>query len=179
MEEENSKKLFVGNVSFDCNQEQFNEKFKSFSGFVDSQLVLDQKTGKSKGFGFITFESSDDVNKLLEQIDLELCGRKLYLNKFTDKTDKTYKLFLRNLPTDVNDEELNDLLKNEVESFASLKLNKNKENNESTGTGVLFLKDYDNMKKLLSDKELQVNNEKVKVYPFKPLNKRTNKKLFF
>ena len=39
------------------------------------QLIMDQDTGRSKGYGFITYAEAEDAKKALEQVNCWLLGR--------------------------------------------------------------------------------------------------------
>jgi RNA recognition motif-containing protein len=51
-------RLYVGNLSYDVNNEQLEDMFREFGNVRSAQVVMDRDTGRSKGFGFV--EMSDD-----------------------------------------------------------------------------------------------------------------------
>merc|ERR1719270_1891381 len=52
------------------------------------QLIMDQDTGRSKGYGFITYAEAEDAKKALEQMNgFELAGRAMKVGHVTDRTD--------------------------------------------------------------------------------------------
>src|SRR4029078_11585653 len=53
-----SMRLYVGNLSYDVNNEQLEDMFREFGNDRSAQVVMDRDTGRSKGFGFV--EMSDD-----------------------------------------------------------------------------------------------------------------------
>ena len=77
----NETRLFVGNLSFQTTQEDLQEYF-SQAGVTNSvNLMMDKFTGKSRGFAFIEFGSTDDANKAVEMFhDKDFQGRKLTVN---------------------------------------------------------------------------------------------------
>lgn len=75
-----TKRLFVGNVSFDIDDEKVTEFFKDCGELQDIFWVNDRESGKFKGFGFITFDSSENADKAMEKTGKELLGRDVNLD---------------------------------------------------------------------------------------------------
>jgi len=62
-----TKKLFVGGLTQTTTEEQFKKYFEQFGTIEDSVIMVDKDTGKSRGFGFITFASEDSVERVIER----------------------------------------------------------------------------------------------------------------
>src|SRR5881409_1449599 len=77
----NESRLFVGNLSYQTLENDLQEYF-SAAGVVSSvNLMLDKFTGKSRGFAFIEFSTSEEANKAVEMFHgKELQGRSLTVN---------------------------------------------------------------------------------------------------
>ena len=58
-------KMFIGGVRDDTSDEQVREAFEPFGSVVEVNLIRDKTTGKCKGFGFITFNDYDAVDKCI------------------------------------------------------------------------------------------------------------------
>ncbi|OMH80637.1 putative RNA-binding protein [Zancudomyces culisetae] len=67
---------FVGNLSYDTTREDI-EKFFKAARPTSVRLITDKNTGKSKGFGFLEFRYSTDLDKALKFHKMELDGRKI------------------------------------------------------------------------------------------------------
>lgn len=79
-------KIYVGNLSYKVTEPQLKEYFEQFGEITDVKLITDYNTGQSKGFGFITYSSTDEMEKALEKNGEELEGRKLFVNKAREKS---------------------------------------------------------------------------------------------
>lgn len=77
----NESRLFVGNLSYQTMENDLQEYF-SQAGVVSSvNLMLDKFTGKSRGFAFIEYASSDEAKKAVEMFhNKEFQGRALTVN---------------------------------------------------------------------------------------------------
>ncbi len=50
-----SKKLFVGGLSWDTTDASLNDAFAQFGEITEAKVITDRDTGRSRGFGFVTF----------------------------------------------------------------------------------------------------------------------------
>lgn len=64
-----SKKLYVGNLSFQASTEQVQELFGSFGEVANVSLVTDRYTGRSRGFAFVEMTTEDGANKAREALN--------------------------------------------------------------------------------------------------------------
>jgi len=70
-------KMYVGNISFKCTEEDLNELFSEYGPVGDVSMVRDND-GRLRGFGFITMRNKEDGEKCLEELDgVDLKGRNL------------------------------------------------------------------------------------------------------
>ncbi len=60
------KKLFVGGLPWKTTEKELKEAFSKFGEVEDVKVIRDKRTGKSKGFGFVTFESNESALKAKE-----------------------------------------------------------------------------------------------------------------
>jgi heterogeneous nuclear ribonucleoprotein A1/A3 len=58
-------KIFVGGIRRDINEDQLKEYFSQYGGVTECLLVKDKATGLSRGFGFVTFDDTDTVDKVI------------------------------------------------------------------------------------------------------------------
>jgi RNA recognition motif-containing protein len=76
------KKLYVGNLPFSVNAEKLKEVFSDFGEVSDAFVVKDRNTGRSRGFGFVTFADEEAADKAIAEMNgKELEGRELVVNE--------------------------------------------------------------------------------------------------
>jgi RNA recognition motif-containing protein len=61
-------KLYVGNVAFECHEDDIYEIFSRVADVGDVSLVRDE-AGKNRGFGFVTMRTKEDGLKAIEALD--------------------------------------------------------------------------------------------------------------
>ena len=69
-------KIFVGNVPYQCTNNEFIECFKNIDGFLKGEIIKGHKNNNSRGFGFITFEKEINI-EYLRGLDIRLKNRLL------------------------------------------------------------------------------------------------------
>ena len=71
-----TKKLFVGGLPQTATEEVFKGYFEQFGKIEDWVIMVDKVTGKSRGFGFITFESEESVEWVISRyLDNKIDGK--------------------------------------------------------------------------------------------------------
>ena len=75
-------KLYVGNLAFATTADDLREHFSQFGSVEDSFVASDRDTGRSRGFGFVTFtENAAGENAIASTNGQDLAGRKLVVNE--------------------------------------------------------------------------------------------------
>ncbi|XP_077983494.1 RNA-binding protein 39-like [Glandiceps talaboti] len=81
-------RLYVGSLHFNITEEMLRGIFEPFGKIDNIQLMKDNETGRSKGYGFITFHDAEDAKKALEQLNgFELAGRPMKVGHVTERSD--------------------------------------------------------------------------------------------
>ncbi|XP_061730472.1 RNA-binding protein 39-like isoform X4 [Nerophis ophidion] len=81
-------RLYIGSLHFNITEEMLRGIFEPFGRIEGIQLMMDTETGRSKGYGFITFADAECAKKALEQLNgFELAGRPMKLGHVTERSD--------------------------------------------------------------------------------------------
>lgn len=69
-------KLYVGSLHYNITEEMLRGIFEPFGKIDEIKLIKESGTGRSQGYGFVTYQSQEDAKKALEQLNgFELAGR--------------------------------------------------------------------------------------------------------
>lgn len=82
MSDSNTKKLFVGNIDWHASAEELQALFEQHGEILECIIIKDRETGRSKGFGFVTFANPEDADKAIEALhEHDFNGRNLVVNE--------------------------------------------------------------------------------------------------
>ncbi|MEM7590900.1 MAG: RNA-binding protein [Cyanobacteria bacterium P01_A01_bin.83] len=74
--------IYIGNLSYDVNQEDLNEVFTEYGTVKRVHIPTDRETGRVRGFAFVEMESESNEDKAIEALDgAEWMDRQLRVNK--------------------------------------------------------------------------------------------------
>ena len=77
---DNKNKLFVGSLPWAVDSNGLKELFAQYGEITEAVVITDRQTGRSKGFGFVTFANEADAQKALEMDRKEVEGRTIVVN---------------------------------------------------------------------------------------------------
>ena len=81
-----SKKLFVGSLSWDTTSESLRNAFAACGEVTEAKVVTDRDTGRSRGFGFVTYQNEQDAQRAIETLDnSSLDGRSIRVDRANDR----------------------------------------------------------------------------------------------
>ncbi|KAL8138244.1 hypothetical protein V2J09_004245 [Rumex salicifolius] len=64
-----SPKLFISGLSRLTTEEKLEEAFEPYGQLLEAKVIKDRATGRSKGFGFITYSSIEEAEKAREEMN--------------------------------------------------------------------------------------------------------------
>jgi len=75
-------KIYVGNLPWSVDDSKLQELFSEFGEVSEATVLKDKFTGRSKGFGFVTFSDDSSAQKAIKAMnDKDIEGRKLKVNE--------------------------------------------------------------------------------------------------
>lgn len=79
-------KLFVGGLPFSTTDEELEAAFADFGTVASAKVITDRETGRSRGFGFVEFESDDEGKASIDGLDgKELGGRTIHVSQARER----------------------------------------------------------------------------------------------
>ncbi|BFU25066.1 RNA-binding protein TIA-1, putative [Entamoeba histolytica HM-1:IMSS-B] len=144
-ENQGNYKIFVGGLQPEVNDDLLYKTFQKFGRVTDARVLKFTQTGKSKGYGFVTFIRKEDAETAMQMMNGEkLEGRNIKVNWVTSniasKTEQPKRsydeinnetssqnctVYIGNIPKNVESDDLKQLLA-EYGSIEEVRLNKDK-----------------------------------------------------
>lgn len=83
-----SKKIFVGNLSFEVTDFDLEDLFKQHGEVVSAKVILDRDTNRSRGFGFVEMSSESSVQAAIDALNgAEVKGRAINASVAKEKSN--------------------------------------------------------------------------------------------
>lgn len=82
-------KLYVGNLPFSATDDSLRDLFGQCGSVTDVMIALDRQTGRSRGFGFVTFSTDEEANAAISKFhgsDME--GRTIQVNEARPREER-------------------------------------------------------------------------------------------
>ncbi|MFZ6034560.1 MAG: RNA recognition motif domain-containing protein [Patescibacteria group bacterium] len=77
-----NKKLYVGNLLYEVNDEELKTQFTQAGNVVSAMVIKFRDSGRSKGFGFVEMETEDEAKRAIEMFhQQDFKGRKLVVSE--------------------------------------------------------------------------------------------------
>ena len=75
------ERLFIGGLSWNAGDEDVKEAFAAYGNVVSAKVVRYQDTGRSKGFGFVEYETVAEAETAKKELDgKEVLGRAIKID---------------------------------------------------------------------------------------------------
>jgi RNA recognition motif-containing protein len=82
MEMKMGRKLYVGNLGYDVSDTDLQQLFSQHGTVSSATVIMDQGTGRSKGFGFVEMSSDEEARAASQALDgKDLAGRAMKVNE--------------------------------------------------------------------------------------------------
>ena len=81
MNKASASRVYVGNLNWKTTNQSLKQLFSSYGDVERAEIVLERDTGRSQGFGFVTFADSEHAARAIEGLnDYFFEGRTLRVN---------------------------------------------------------------------------------------------------
>ncbi|CAG8612046.1 21_t:CDS:2, partial [Ambispora leptoticha] len=85
-----SVKLFIGGLSWNTSDESLREKFAEYGTVEDAVVIRDRETGRSRGFGFVTYANNNEAEDAMKQMDeANFDGRTIKVNLASEREPRS------------------------------------------------------------------------------------------
>lgn len=85
----NNTKIYIGNLPYKLSEAQLGDHFNSFGEITDLVIIKDRDTGRSKGFGFITFGEQSSAQEALSMHEKDIEGKKIVVSMAKPQEKRT------------------------------------------------------------------------------------------
>lgn len=83
------KNIFVGNLSFNTNEDELRQAFGAYGQVDRVSILTDRDTGRSRGFGFVEMANNEEGEKAIAALNgSQLGGRTINVNEARPKTER-------------------------------------------------------------------------------------------
>ena len=84
-----SKKLFVGSLSWNTDDHGLRAAFERFGDVTDAKVITDRDSGRSRGFGFVTFADPSAADRAITEMNgQQLDGRSINVNEAQERAPR-------------------------------------------------------------------------------------------
>ena len=85
-----SKKIYVGNISFNTQENELRELFAQYGDVVNVNIIVDRNTNRSKGFGFVEMQDDSAGTAAISALNgAVLSGRDLKVNEAMERKERS------------------------------------------------------------------------------------------
>jgi RNA recognition motif-containing protein len=89
-----AKKLYVGGLPYSTSEDELRDAFAQAGAVSKAIVIMDKMTGRSKGFGFVEFDSDGDAQKAIDLWNgKDFGGRTLTVNEARPMEDRPRRDF--------------------------------------------------------------------------------------
>ncbi|XP_065222998.1 heterogeneous nuclear ribonucleoprotein 27C-like isoform X2 [Planococcus citri] len=161
-------KLFVGGLSWDTTQETLQKYFSRYGEVIDCVVMKNSDSGRSRGFGFITFADPSNVNIVLQNGPHVLDGRTIDPKACTPRSMQKKKggnfpkVFLGGLPSNVTETDLRTFF-GRYGKVMEIVIMYDQEKKKSRGFGFLGFEDEDAVDRCCADHFVNLNGKQVEI----------------
>ncbi|KAG1659698.1 Heterogeneous nuclear ribonucleoprotein A1, A2/B1 [Nymphon striatum] len=169
---EKFRKMFIGGISYSTTKEKLEEYFGKYGEIVDSVVMIDSRTERSRGFGFITFKYPSCVDDVQHQRPHKIDGRVVEPRRAVPREDankpesstklKICKVFIGGLHSEVEENHLKEYFES-YGNITSAKLVTEKDTNKKRGFGFVEFDDYDPVDKITLRNDHEILQKRVEV----------------
>ena len=78
-------KIYIGGLPYSTTELELKDEFAQYGNILDAVVITDRETGRSRGFGFVTFGDASEATAACEKNGTEMGGRTLNVSIAQDR----------------------------------------------------------------------------------------------
>ncbi|KAM3177578.1 hypothetical protein ACTXT7_004278 [Hymenolepis weldensis] len=102
--DDDARKIFVGGLNWETKETDLESYFSKYGKVTRCIIKVDRFTGNSRGFGFVTFENEESVNKVLSVSDHKLMNKRIDPKRAKPSREVIRKIFVGGIDPDLPEE---------------------------------------------------------------------------
>lgn len=169
-EEEQSRKLFVGGISYDTTDDTLRQYFCKYGNITDCVVIKDNDTGKSKGFGFVTFETEEEADKCMNERPHNLSDRTIDVKRAVSREEsmkpgahvQVKKIFIGGVKEDIQDHELKSYF-GQFGQIVEFEVPVDRDTQKPRGFAFITFEDFDTVDKLVAKRHHEICGHRCEV----------------
>ncbi|XP_021181814.1 heterogeneous nuclear ribonucleoprotein 27C isoform X1 [Helicoverpa armigera] len=174
MDDDEKGKLFVGGLSWETSQENLQRYFSRYGDVIDCVVMKNSESGRSRGFGFVTFAEPALVNVVLQNGPHQLDGRTIDPKPCNPRTLQKPKrgggypkVFLGGLPSNVTETDLR-VFFGRYGKVMEVVIMYDQEKKKSRGFGFLSFEDEISVERVTQEHFINLNGKQVEIKRAEP-----------
>ena len=175
-EDQEEGKLFVGGLSWETTQDSLLRYFSRFGEVIDCVVMKNAETGRSRGFGFVTFSDPNNIDSVIQSCPHNLDGRTIDPKpcnpRSMQKPKKNInwpKVFLGGLPSSITETDLRNYF-SRYGRVTEVVIMYDQEKKKARGFGFLSFESDAAVDQAVSEHYVNIQNKQVEIKRAEPRN---------
>ncbi|XP_069159143.1 heterogeneous nuclear ribonucleoprotein 27C isoform X9 [Procambarus clarkii] len=171
---EEKGKMFVGGLSWETTQESLQRYFGQYGEVIDCVVMKNSETGRSRGFGFVTFADPNKVDSVLKNGPHELDGRTIDPKACNPRSMQKQKrngnwpkVFLGGLPSNLTETDLRNFF-SRFGGVMEVVIMFDQEKKKSRGFGFLSFETEEAVDRAVAEHFVNINGKQVEIKKAEP-----------
>ena len=175
-EDQEEGKLFVGGLSWETTQDSLLRYFSRFGEVIDCVVMKNAETGRSRGFGFVTFSDPNNIDTVIQSCPHNLDGRTIDPKpcnpRSMQKPKKNInwpKVFLGGLPSSITETDLRNFF-SRYGRVTEVVIMYDQEKKKARGFGFLSFENDAAVDQAVAEHYVNIQNKQVEIKRAEPRN---------
>uniref|UniRef100_A0A5F9D938 Heterogeneous nuclear ribonucleoprotein A1 n=1 Tax=Oryctolagus cuniculus TaxID=9986 RepID=A0A5F9D938_RABIT len=169
-EPEQLRKLFIGGLSFETTDESLRSHFEQWGTLTDCVVMRDPNTKRSRGFGFVTYATVEEVDAAMNARPHKVDGRVVEPKRAVSREDSqrpgahltVKKIFVGGIKEDTEEHHLRDYFE-QYGKIEVIEIMTDRGSGKKRGFAFVTFDDHDSVDKIVIQKYHTVNGHNCEV----------------